>query len=170
LRQLGPVFQILGNPLIIEFLLGVLIARLPAWRGAVLGIPIGAAALAATGFLGIAPSGERLAGYIGEYNLQRLFVCGLPAAMIVYGVMQMKARRGLWTYLGEMSYSLYLFHTPVVWLAVLLWMSFPIRGDLAIVLTIVASILVSWRLHELIERPILRALPSDWKRSQAVAA
>src|SRR5262249_22713544 len=52
LRANWPVFQFLGNPLVIEFLFGVVVARLPMCRIAVLGIPIGIIALIAAGIHG----------------------------------------------------------------------------------------------------------------------
>jgi len=97
LRPLSPVFQFLGNPLVIEFLCGVAIARLPVWRGAVFGIPVGFAALAATGFLHVAPNGEGIDYLIGKENIHRVFVYGLPSALIVYGFIQIKARESVWT-------------------------------------------------------------------------
>jgi exopolysaccharide production protein ExoZ len=162
LRPCGPVFQILGNPLVLEFLFGVVIAKLPMWRGAVVGIPVGLMALSITGILRIAPAGGTLEFLTGEENLQRVFVYGLPSALIVYGTIQIKVREGLWTYLGEMSYSLYLFHPLVVSLLLRLWTAFPIQPDLIVAVTVIASTAISWRVHEMVEKPVLRKLPSDW--------
>ncbi len=38
-------------------------------------------------------------------------IYGLPAALIVWGVMQFKGRASVWTRQGDASYSLYLTHS-----------------------------------------------------------
>ena len=55
LRARGPIFAFLGNPIIFEFIFGVALSCLPRCRPAVWCLPIGAAALVAHGFIGIAP-------------------------------------------------------------------------------------------------------------------
>jgi exopolysaccharide production protein ExoZ len=161
LRPLGPVFRVLGNPLVVEFLLGVIIARAPPRRWAVVGLPIGVAVLTLSGLFGVAPSGAILPALNGEENIQRVCVYGLPAAMIVYGTMQIEGRKSIWTYAGDMSYSLYLFHLLAVMLLLNIFRLYPTQPDLTVVVAMLASVLLSWCVHELIERPILWALPSD---------
>jgi len=110
LRARGPIFQFLGNPLILEFILGVALSCLPRWRPAVWCLPIGAAALIAAGFMGIAPRVEKMELLAGAENFQRVLVYGVPAAMIGLGTMQIEARPSMWTFLGDASYTLYLSH------------------------------------------------------------
>jgi exopolysaccharide production protein ExoZ len=162
LRPLSPVFQFLGNPLAIEFLFGVALAYArPLPRVGVWLVPLGFAALAVSGFLHIAPNGEALDYLTGQENLYRVFVYGLPSALIVYGFMQIRAREGVWTYLGEMSYSLYLFHPfSIALLRRSLWLIGPIQSDLIYIIAMAASVLFAWRIYVLIEMPILRAIPT----------
>jgi exopolysaccharide production protein ExoZ len=159
LRPLGPVFQFLGNPLVIEFLLGVAIARAPMWRPGMLGVPMGFFALALAGPLHIAPTGGTLDFLAGQEGLQRVLVYGLPAALIVYGAMQVKARVGVWTYLGDASYTLYIVHTFMVSALLTLWMAFPLQSDFVVAATMAASVILAWRVYESVEKPLLHALP-----------
>jgi exopolysaccharide production protein ExoZ len=161
LRAHGPVFQFLGNPLVIEFLFGIALASMPTLRGGLLGIPLGFAALAATGFLHFVPGGGALEFLTGQGNLQRVFVYGAPSALIVYGFMQIKARESVWTHLGDASYSIYLFHDFAVGLLLVLWSIFPVPSDLIIIIGMIAAVLLSWRIHVLVEVPILRAIPTS---------
>jgi peptidoglycan/LPS O-acetylase OafA/YrhL len=39
-----------------------------------------------------------------------------------------------------------------------LWMIYPINANIILVTGIIASVLLGWRVHELVEKPILRAL------------
>jgi exopolysaccharide production protein ExoZ len=161
LRQFGPLFQFLGNPLVLEFLFGVAIASAPKHRAGMLGIPLGFAALAAAGFLQIAPRGDALGFLIGLENLQRVFVYGMPAAMIVYGFMQVIARESVWTRLGDASYSLYLLHPAVLGALLQIFLKAPIQSDMIVILGTAASVILSWRAHVIIEMPILRSIPTS---------
>jgi exopolysaccharide production protein ExoZ len=158
LRPIGPIFQFLGNPLILEFLLGVAISFAPSWRLGIWGIPIGAILLAGAGLMGIAPTGETTDFLLGRESLQRVLIFGIPAAFIVYGTLQIKARESVWTYLGDASYSLYLSHIFPLSILLALWMKFPIPPDLIILIGISAALLFAWRIHERVEKPIMAAL------------
>lgn len=161
LRSCGPVFQFLGNPLVVEFLFGVAIAYAPRWRGGLFFIPLGFAAIAAVGFLRLAPSGEILASLTGQENLQRVFVYGLPAALIVYGFMQINARETMWSRLGDASYSLYLFHPTILGLLLMLWLKAPAtQADAIVLVGMAVSVFLSWQAHIKIEKPMLRAIPT----------
>ena len=70
--------------------------------------------------------------------------------------MQISARRGVLTYLGDTSYALYLSHAPVVVAVSYLlcrWTALPV--DAIAVAATAASVLVAWRIHELVEKPLL---------------
>src|SRR4029077_800634 len=56
LRPIGPIFQFLGNPLVLEFLLGIGISYLPKWRLGICALPFGAILLVGAGLFGVAPS------------------------------------------------------------------------------------------------------------------
>ena len=158
LRPFGPLFQFLGNPIVLEFLFGVAIAHAPMRREAVWLIPVGAAGLAAAGLFGVAPFGGTLKYLMGVDALQRVIVYGVPAALIVYGTMQIRAKQSAWTYLGDASYSLYLTHPLPVSALLTLWTAYPIPADLIVVVGMITSVLVAWRVHELFEKPVLAAL------------
>jgi exopolysaccharide production protein ExoZ len=158
LRHFGPIFQFLGNPIIIEFLFGVALIRAPKLGAGIATIALGAVLLLATGVLDLAPSGGTLDFLRGDDNLRRVFACGIPAAIIVYGTMQIQTARSVWTYLGDASYALYLVHTFMVTPLQALWMKFPIPAEAIIVIGLTTSVLFAWRVHELVEKPMLSRL------------
>jgi exopolysaccharide production protein ExoZ len=169
LRPLGPIFQFLGNPLIVEFLLGVMIARVPAWKPGIWAIPIGAAALVLAGPLHLAPTGGTMEFLIGQDGVNRVLVYGLPSALVVFGVMQINAKQSVWTYFGDASYTLYLVHTFAVTPLLALWLVFPLQPDLVVLITMLASVIFAWRVYELVEKPLLRALPTNWSDVKFIA-
>ncbi len=162
LRPLAPAFQFLGNPIILEFLAGVGLAWLPAWRPALVALPIGAAVLVLGALLGWNVSSEPLASLIGGQAWLRVAALGLPSVLVVWGVLQLRAREGVFTVLGDASYALYLVHFPIVFaiaVVCLRWGHLP--ADVAIVLATIASVLLAWRIHVLFEKPALA-----WLRRQ----
>ena len=155
LRAQGPIFQFLGNPLMFEFLLGIAVANAPAARQAIWLIPAGAIALVAAGFIGIAPTGSTLDNLMGEGGFQRVLVYGVPAALIVYGTMQITASESVWTRQGDASYSLYLTHPLLMPTLLALWQLIPLQADVVILITAAASIIFGWRIHLAIEKPVI---------------
>jgi exopolysaccharide production protein ExoZ len=89
------------------------------------------------------------------HELSRVLFFGIPSAMIVYGSLQIKARKSLWTYLGDTSYSLYLSHAFILGALSGFWQKFPISPDLVIVTSTSAAVLFAWRICELFEKPIM---------------
>ncbi len=160
LRSSAPIFQFLGNPLILEFLFGVIIARAPRSRIALLGLPVGAAAIAVAGFIGIAPTGSTLSFLQGDGGLLRVLSYGVPAAMIVYGVMQLNARRSIWTSLGDGSYMLYLTHSLVMPILLVVWHKVSVRPDVVIVVSAAVSLAFAQWLHLRFEKPLLSGAAS----------
>ncbi|RUW85695.1 acyltransferase [Mesorhizobium sp. M1E.F.Ca.ET.063.01.1.1] len=157
-RSVGPVLQYLGNPLIIEFGFGVLLAYAPKWKSAVWCLPIGAVAMIAVGFVGIAPQGGTMEFLAGNEGFQRVLVYGLPAAMVVFGTMQIDAKPSAWTVLGDASYMLYLIHTLPITLLLVLWAAFPIPPDLIIMIGVGTSVLFGWRMYIRFELPLRELL------------
>ena len=121
-------------------------------------ISVGMVLLLVVGALGLAPVGGTLDFLRGEDSLLRVFTCGIPAAIIIYGTMQIRAGRSVWTYLGEASYTLYLVHTFMITPLQGLWTKFPIPADAIIAIGLTTSLLFAWRVHELVEKPMLRWL------------
>lgn len=157
-RSVGPALQFLGNPLIIEFGFGVLLAYAPKWKPAVWCLPLGAVAMVAAGFIGIAPQGGTMEFLGGEYGFQRVLVYGLPAALIVFGTMQIDVKPSAWTVLGDASYMLYLIHTLPLTLLLMLWTTVPIPPDLIIIAGVVTSVLLGWRMYIRFELPLRELL------------
>jgi exopolysaccharide production protein ExoZ len=162
IRSFGPPFQFLGNPIVLEFALGVIIAYLPSWRSGAWAIPLGAFWLFAFGLNGFVPTDDTVRLLSGDEGLQRVVHFGIPSALIVYGTLQINAGKSVWTYLGDASYSLYLSHTLIVPIAPLLSLRFPILSlrfpispDLITLISILACVLFAWRVHELFEKPIM---------------
>jgi exopolysaccharide production protein ExoZ len=119
--------------------------------------------------LDLAPEGDTIS-YLGGYdNLQRVALFGIPAALIVYGTMQIKARPSVWTYFGDASFSLYLVHTFPLPPLLVLWKIYPVNANIIVLTGIIASVLLAWRVHELVEKPILRALGRRQLRAVAAA-
>ena len=161
LRSNGPMLQFLGNPIIAEFLLGsLLFFYAPRGRLAVLALPIGAALIIMAGPLGIAPQQGRVDGLLGAYGFQRLIVYGIPAALIVYGTLQIAAKQSVWSYLGDASYSLYLVHYFLLRALGHLWTIFPLSVNFTIPVSMAAAVLFALLIHEYVEKPILRAFGS----------
>jgi exopolysaccharide production protein ExoZ len=155
----GAVASFIGNPIILEFLIGVGLAHVPRVRWAIAGIPIGVAVLVLGAAWDWPPFGgvkDFLAGTDGWFRVATL---GVPAALIVWGTLQIDAKKGSLTTLGDASYSIYLFHTPL--LAAAVWMMAKFTrapADLIMAVAVCFSIVVCWRIHELFEKPLLSFL------------
>jgi exopolysaccharide production protein ExoZ len=144
-----------GNPIILEFLLGVLIARLPRDETAGLRcVGVGVTWL-------MVSLGTTYSVRFEEFwpSLTRVLLWGIPAGLIVYGLITIEERftcllvRAL-SFLGGASYSIYLFHLLIVDHMTAQW---PIKLIAGVALGIVA-----WAVFE---RPILRVRPAaSWRR------
>lgn len=157
---IGSVSQIalawfLGSPLILEFLAGVLIARMrpPPER---LAVP-----LVVLGFLWltVAPLDHYLS-VLGPDAFVRVGWWGVPAALIVYGARGLErlfARKafGVPVQVGDASYSIYLFH--------------PFVMNLGIAPAIILSLGLGLLVHRLIERP-LNELRRTWRSGARMPA
>jgi exopolysaccharide production protein ExoZ len=111
----SPLFDYLGSPMVLEFLMGVLIARLPRTS---LGFGFAAAGIA--GML-LAPMWvyDGQLAFFSTTAIYRVAFWGIPAALIVYGCLSMEARfktklADFPVLLGDASYSIYLFHLMVI--------------------------------------------------------
>ncbi|MGX7876862.1 hypothetical protein ACVDG5_033115 [Mesorhizobium sp. ORM6] len=87
-----------------------------------------------------------------------MLVYGLPAAMIVFGTMQIDAQPSAWTVLGDASYMLYLIHTLPITLLLMVWTVFPIPPDFIIVIGTATSVLFAWRMYIRFELPLRKFL------------
>jgi peptidoglycan/LPS O-acetylase OafA/YrhL len=153
----GPVVATYTDPILLEFLAGIVLAMLSPWlmrQAAVLG---GLLILASAAFLIIVAA----AGLPWE----RALASGVPAAGIVAGALVLeplarKAPSRLGLLLGDASYSIYLAHPfgQRVWLLACQYMQFDLAGMTA-VLYVLAAVVVGIASgvasHLLVERPLL---------------
>ncbi len=153
----------LFNPVVLEFLYGTLIAQAQLsgktrYHG--LAVLTGISALLAVLLLGI------------EHNavLRREFIYGIPAALLIYGVVGMKIRWPsavmLW---GESSYLVYLLHLPLFMLIgrlIEIALGFNVYSTPAatfgmlVAVSLIAMVLTKW-----VERPYQRAY-KKWLRTR----
>jgi exopolysaccharide production protein ExoZ len=152
---------ILGISLIFEFVFGCAIALLAA-RAPLLP-PRLVASIGAAWFLPVFIVGIVYGPPVVPINL-RLFWYGIPAALVLYAAVMAEKTQGKilprWLQAcGTWSYSLYLWHVPVILLIVdlgkLLGIERAIPGLLWAVMSAAASIWVSRWSYRLIERPIM---------------
>jgi len=143
----GALIHFIGSPMTLEFLMGVLVARLP--RRAAFGalIPVGLALIALT-HPGIGDVESTLGPH---FALMRAIEWGAPAALIVWGTFSLeplfeKPQFDLPVGLGDASYSIYLFHPIIAY-------GFDLPGTLRVLLAILAG----YAIHLLVERRILTA-------------
>jgi exopolysaccharide production protein ExoZ len=151
----GALASFVGNPIVLEFLFGIALAYAPPARWAIAAIPIGVAVLVLGAALEWPPFGVERDFLEGESGWFRVAALGVPAALIVWGAVQIDAKRGALTTLGDASYSIYLFHAPIVAAAVWVMAKFSnVPADPIIFLSTGFTVLVCWRIHELFEKPL----------------
>lgn len=139
------------DPIIFEFLFGAVLASLwdRRWLPRYGAIPIVLGAV-----LMIAPQPDWLHRVIGY---------GLPAAMIVLGVLALEWRRRLakapiFALLGDASYSIYLWHLFAVTVAYRLMDATP----LAFAAAVLGGVAIGLASYIAIERPAMRAFKRKW--------
>lgn len=149
---IGGPFQFFGNPIILEFLAGAALAQTrakPLWVGLI------AIAASIAWMVPVALNGIGYANWVrfivdGQFALERLWFMGIPAALVVFGVMQIQMKEGLLTYLGDASYSIYLTHRHCIVIvrslthALPLWLFTPATALLALSLSVI--------MYELVEK------------------
>ncbi|RST30170.1 acyltransferase [Sphingomonas ginkgonis] len=147
-----PLFAYLGNPMVLEFLAGVLIACLPLTRFRAIGLLAALAGIIAIPLLGRPEFGwpDHMLGFTS-----RAFLWGPFAALIVWGALQWEgAFRGrLWDWIvegGDASYSLYLVHPTILLLA-------PANPYLKLALMPLVCVAASFPFHWWVERPLTQA-------------
>lgn len=161
----GAAWRTYTDPIVIEFVLGMLVARF---------LPLltvrGAAAL-------LLPVGFALLALTGEPGAWRVLQWGVPAVLVVVGALALEAHGRLPLHralkaLGDSSYSLYLVHPIVIAVTAKVVKALPLGGVAQFVAMIAlcmgASIVAGLLVHRWAERPLLRALRGS--RPPAVAA
>lgn len=141
-----------GSPMALEFLAGVIVAKLP--RRSVFGtfVLVGIALLILTS----PTTGSARAALVAESAIWRAVEWGVPAALIVWGAVSLAGvfdnrLFDPFVAMGDASYSIYLFHSLIAYGLDIAW---PLR--------LVIAVVVGWSMHVLIERRIpagRKALP-----------
>jgi exopolysaccharide production protein ExoZ len=152
------------DPIILEFMLGVLVATL--FRNDYL--PLGVTAVV-VGVAGLLMGGEA----IRHYEMQvlpswwRIACFGIPAALLIYGLVAVERRRcwvmhPLWQKLGDASYSLYICHQLVLFSLLAIWQHTGlirhIRGPVSLVIWALIAFTIGVSAHYYIEVPLARWL------------
>ena len=155
-----------SDPIIIEFLMGMLLAhlylsgvalnRLQQWACIVVGAGL-------------------LVAMEPYQQLDRWIWGGLPAFAIAAGLALGPPVRSRWATIGgDASYALYLSHSFVLSLLAVVWAKArrPGNGWLYVVTGLVLCVLASVLVHRLVEAPMLKALRRRFEpaRAQAIAA
>jgi exopolysaccharide production protein ExoZ len=151
-----PLFDLIGNPMIFEFLAGVVVARLP--RNPRLALPLIFVSMVGFAAAPLALFPADIAVNAGLSGWRAVF-WGVPSALLVYGFLSADhVFAGRWSrhfvMLGDASYSIYLFHLTALWL-----MPVNLAWQLKAVVAICAGV-GSWRF---VERPLLRLRSVKWK-------
>lgn len=156
--QTNPILATYTSPLLLEFLAGVLIAELHA-HGRLPGVKAAAAMIvAALGFVAWNIGCTDFYVFPGTYG-PRLLMFGIPAALLVCGVVAFEARVGMprirsLKFLGDASYSIYLFHEFPIRLVEKV-VHGPVSQTIAVTL---AGVALGAVVYVVAERPLTRAL------------
>jgi len=143
------VLRFIGSPMAMEFLAGVLIAKLPK-RSRLGPVSIVAGLLA----FAFSPYGQFM---YGPETLTRVLQWGVPAALIVYGALSLEPLLDATAFafplfIGDASYSIYLFHPLIVYRTP--WPA-----------GVVGGLIIGVLAHLMIEKPIVRRV-RDFKRAR----
>ena len=155
-----------SDPIIIEFLLGMLLAHLYL-AGVTLNRWVQGGCVAA---------GFALMAFLGGHQqLDRWIWAGLPALVVAFGLALGPEISSRWPAMGgDASYSLYLSHPFVLSLLGLTWAKtkLPANGWAYVAVGLVACVAASLVIYRVIEAPMLRGLRRRFEpvRAQAVAA
>ena len=150
-----PTASAFVNPIVLEFLIGMLIAQLCLKE---IYLP---KMLAVTGVITALPL--LLFGHDQSWVLAKLLMSGMPAALIVWSVASLQEMRGLvpaWMlFLGDASYSIYLIHPfvsplpPVVMSRLHIHISW-----LSVVAGVTIGLGAGCLLHQFVELPLTKLL------------
>jgi exopolysaccharide production protein ExoZ len=150
LRPEGAALQTYTSPLLVEFLIGAGIGRL--WLADRLPPPVVGAALIAAALAGFAFVGATYAGF-------NPYVLGPLAGVLLIGVLALEKagrirRLGAAAYLGDASYSIYLWHTMAVSVTVKLADVLALPVPAAVCLAIGSGIAIGLACHAFMEKPM----------------
>ncbi|TXI00007.1 MAG: acyltransferase [Rhizobium sp.] len=159
----SPLLITYTRPIILEFVAGAVLGQL--WlKGIVPGFGLGLALMLASiaGF-----------GAIEIFGIEfDELTCGPLAIALVLGMLSVERSGRLahippLTYLGNASYSIYLWHTLAISVIVKLAMSTPIPSDVVAFVGAIAGTLLGIFAYELVEKPLRNLLRNfSWRRAR----
>jgi exopolysaccharide production protein ExoZ len=159
----SPLFLTYTRPIILEFVAGIILAQL--WlSGKIPGAGLGffLVGIALSGFAAI---------QIRHLEFNEL-TCGPLAVALVLGMVSLE-RSGklpnipLLTYLGNSSYSIYLWHTLAISVVLKLVARTEMPSDVATFICLVSGVLLGIGAYELVEKPLRNLLKNlSWQRSR----
>jgi peptidoglycan/LPS O-acetylase OafA/YrhL len=157
-----PLLHFVGSPMALEFLMGIVVARLPRRRILGLLIPIGLAVLPFTSTV-IGDLGSSLGP---QWALWRATEWGVPAALVVWGALSLEPVFDSALFdgpvkIGDASYSIYLFHPLITY-----GLDFPWPARLAL------AVAVGIAMYVLVERRIMAAVKTRafWRKRDLYSA
>lgn len=172
-----PLIVIWMNPIVLEFVFGCLIGLIFSHnimnvKAKTIGLwiaAIGAISLTATIFTGYGQASEQDWIMAGYYSWLRVGVWGVPAALLVGGVIfwnpkMRSAPARLLVFLGDASYSIYLSTIPSRSIVEHFWRFFGKFGaDMGVFLGALFCTAVGVICYLLLERPLMRAFHNWYK-------
>jgi exopolysaccharide production protein ExoZ len=135
------VYEFYGRPIILEFLMGMMIAKMPIrWPIAFL------------------PAGFLLMYFLQPYSVDRVFKLGLPAMMIVAGAISAEIyirHSKILNLLGSASFSIYLFHLITIGIILHLYSAIGLNHFTFLIISLIASLICGCAFYWTLERPII---------------
>jgi exopolysaccharide production protein ExoZ len=158
------VLKTFTSPLLLEFLIGAAIGRM--WLAGRIPTPAVGTALIAAASAGFALVGVTYAGF-------NAFVLGPLAAALLAGVLALEkgALVRHWrplAYLGDSSYSVYLWHTMAISVVAKLGNAWALPGIVTFAFAVVLGLAIGVTCHEAFEKPIAKFL--KFRRHQPAPA
>jgi peptidoglycan/LPS O-acetylase OafA/YrhL len=162
----GSVFQFIGSPFLLEFLIGAAIARRPLRERPLAGVAalvVGCALLVAWAAHGIGWTHDGTRAFEAPIALARVAMAGPSAFLFVWGALQLEP----WcrwrvvnpvAYLGDASYSLYLTHPLVVASLAAVWRATAAPLIVLPCIELVAGLCGGVLAYEFLEKPLLAFL------------
>ena len=135
------IFEFYGRPIILEFLMGMLVAKLKFnWPKISL------------------PAGLLLMYALQPLNLDRIFALGIPAMLIVAGAISAEKyvrSSQIMDLLGSASYSIYLFHLIALGMIVYLHPLLGLSHFTFVILSLLGCLICGCAFYWALERPII---------------
>ncbi|MDQ8700614.1 acyltransferase [Hyphomicrobium sp. LHD-15] len=146
----GFSYGILLFPVVLDFLFGILVFLYldKGWK-------VPPAATVAIGIVGLCIGTYLMMGNSWSKADLRPYYLGIPAAILVAGMVALEPKRSaprLFVSMGDASYSTYLWHWPILYGATMAKVSYP--GPLTVAAILIVIPTLGWLSFRFIERPI----------------